>query len=101
MYRAYWRCGGWWRAAASCGGGCCSGTCGKRVCWPTSRCCCPRCCWGTAAAAEAVTLAVAVAAGGARGVERLKCDIAPLSATQLVALLHEAGADDGWEMARG
>ena len=28
------------------------------------------------------------------GVERLKRDIAPLSATQLVALLREAGADD-------
>ena len=43
-------------------------------------------------------LALAVPRGG---VERLKRDIAPLSATQLVALLHEAGADDGWEMARG
>ena len=29
------------------------------------------------------------------GVERLKRDIAPLSATQLEALLREAGADDG------
>ena len=35
------------------------------------------------------------------GVERLKRDIAPLSATQLVALLREAGADDGWGVARG
>ena len=33
------------------------------------------------------------------GVERLKRDIAPLSATQLVALLRVAGADDGWGMA--
>ena len=48
------------------------------------------------AAAVAVTpvlgrLALAVPRGG---VERLKRDIAPLSATQLVALLREAGADD-------
>ena len=35
------------------------------------------------------------------GVGRLKRDIAPLSATQLVALLREAGADDGWGVASG
>ena len=50
-----------------------------------------------AAAVVAVTpvlgrLALAVPRGG---VEQLKRDIAPLSATQLVALLREAGADDG------
>ena len=43
-------------------------------------------------------LALAVPRGG---VERLKRDIMPLSTTQLVALLREAGADDGGAMARG
>ena len=71
------------------------------MCWPTSRCCCPRCCWGTAAAMVAPVLGRLALAVPRGGVERLKRDIAPLSATQLVALLREAGADDGWGVARG
>ena len=66
---------------------------------------------GAAAAAAAAAAVVAVAvtpvlgwlalAVPRGGVVRLKRDIAPLSATQLVALLREAGADDGGGMARG
>ena len=58
---------------------------------------------GAAAAAAAAAVAVAVTPVLGRlalavprgGVVRLKRDIAPLSATQLVALLREAGADNG------
>ena len=56
---------------------------------------------GAAAAAAVVAVAVTPVLGRLAlvvphgGVERLKRDIAPLSATQLVALLREAGADDG------